>query len=211
MNSYTKAHSLQIIDKFEKKLVPKFSFFEKKDFLKNKFKFIKKIKKKFNTDIIIRSSAINEDSKKKSNAGFYDSYIVRKENFNNIEIKIIKLIEKFKNSKDQILIQEFVKNPEIAGVIFSKDKNTNSHYYDINYDESGKSDLVTSGKFNPTIKSLIVYKESKKIPKLFKQLINVTDNLEKLFNNDRLDIEFCIKKKKLFILQCRPLLGVTKK
>ena len=210
MNSQTKAISLQIIDKLNKKIVPKFFFFEKKDFLKNKKKLIEIIKKNFNCDIIIRSSALNEDNKTKSNAGFYDSFVVRKENFNDIEEKIIKLIKKFKNNKDQILIQKFIQNPEIAGVIFTKDKNTNSHYYDINYDKSGKSNLITSGKFNPTIESLIIYKKSKKIPKTFKKLIDITKNLEKLFNNDRLDIEFCIKNKKLFILQCRPLLGVTK-
>ena len=211
MNSLTKANALQIINKFDKKLVPKLIFFKKKDFLKDKKKFIKRIKNSFNCDIIIRSSALNEDNKVKSNAGFYDSFVIRQKNFKNIELKIIRLIKKFKNNNDQILIQKFIQNPEIAGVIFTKDKNTNSHYFDINYDNSGKSNLVTSGGFNPTLKSLIIYKDAKKIPKLFKQLINVTKNLEKLFNNDRLDIEFCIKNKKLFILQCRPLTGTTKK
>ena len=211
MNSVTKANALQIINKLDKTLVPKLIFFKKKDFLKDKKKFIKRVKNNFNCDIIIRSSALNEDNKTKSNAGFYDSFVIRKKNFKNIEFKIIRLIEKFKNNKDEILIQKFIQNPEIAGVIFTKDKNTNSHYYDINYDKSGKSDLVTSGRFNPTLKSLIIYKDAKKIPQLFKKLINVTRNLEKLFNNDRLDIEFCIKNKKLFILQCRPLPGTTKK
>lgn len=210
MKSHTKANSLKIINKSDKKLVPKFLFFEKNYFLKNKIKVIKIIKKNFNSDIIIRSSAINEDSKIKSNAGFYDSYIVKRENFNDIEYKIKEIIKKFKSNKDQILIQKFIQNPQVAGVIFTKDKTTNSHYYDINYDESGKSDLITSGKFNPTIKSLIILKGSKKIPKLFNKLIEVAIKLEKLFQNDRLDIEFCIKNKKLFILQCRPLLGTTK-
>ena len=211
MNLVTKANALQIINKLDKTLVPKLIFFKKKDFLKDKKKFIKRVKNNFNCDIIIRSSALNEDNKTKSNAGFYDSFVIRKKNFKNIELKIIRLIEKFKNNKDEILIQKFIQNPEIAGVIFTKDKNTNSHYYDINYDKSGKSDLVTSGRFNPTLKSLIIYKDAKKIPQLFKKLINVTRNLEKLFNNDRLDIEFCIKNKKLFILQCRPLPGTAKK
>ena len=172
MNSVTKARALQIINKLDKTLVPKLIFFKKKDFLKDKKKFIKRVKNNFNCDIIIRSSALNEDNKTKSNAGFYDSFVIRKKNFKNIEFKIIRLIEKFKNNKDEILIQKFIQNPEIAGVIFTKDKNTNSHYYDINYDKSGKSDLVTSGRFNPTLKSLIIYKDAKKIPQLFKKLLN---------------------------------------
>ena len=209
--SFTKANSLKIIHKHNKRLVPNFFYFEKKYFLKNKSRLIEKIKKKFNSDIILRSSAINEDSNKKSNAGFYDSYILNKKNFYQLEDKITKLIKKFKNSNDQILVQKFIKDPQIAGVIFTKDKTTNSHYFDINYDSSGKSNLITSGKYNPTIKSLTIYKNSKNIPLRFKQLINVTSKLEKIFKNNRLDIEFCIKNNRVYILQCRPLLGTKKK
>ncbi len=211
MISSTKANSLKIINKYNKKLVPIFFYFEKKTFLKNKSRIIKEIKFKFDTDIIIRSSAVNEDSQRKSNAGFYDSHIIFKKNFHQIEDKIIKLIKKFKNDNDQILIQKFIKDPQIAGVIFTKDKTSNSHYFDINYDSSGKSNLITSGKYNPTIKSLTIYKNSKNIPVNFKKLISVTTKLEKIFKNDRLDIEFCIKNKRIYILQCRPLLGSKKK
>ena len=211
MMSYTKASSLKIINKHYRSLVPNFFYFEKKYFLKNKLRIIKKIKKKFNSDIIIRSSAINEDSSKKSNAGFYDSHIISKKNFYQIGDKITKLIKKFKKKNDQILVQKFIKDPQIAGVIFTKDKTTNSHYFDINYDSSGKSNLITSGKYNPTIKSLTIYKNSKNIPVRFKKLINVTSKLEKIFKNDRLDIEFCIKNNRIYILQCRPLLGTKKK
>ena len=65
MMFFTKANSLKIINKHNKRLVPSFFYFEKKYFLKNRAKLIEKIKKKFNSDIIIRSSAINEDNKKK--------------------------------------------------------------------------------------------------------------------------------------------------
>ncbi len=211
MMSFTKANSLKIITRYKKTLVPEFYYFEKNYFLKNKSRVIKKIKKRFDTDIIIRSSAVNEDSQKKSNAGFYDSHVIYKKNFHQIEVKIIKLIKKFKKNNDQILVQKFIRDPQIAGVIFTKDKTSNSHYFDINYDSSGKSNLITSGKYNPTIKSLTIYKNSKNIPIKFKKLISVTSNLEKIFKNDRLDIEFCIKNNRIYILQCRPLLGSKKK
>ena len=122
MMSFTKANSLKIITKYKKTLVPEFYYFEKNYFLKNKSRVIKKIKKRFDTDIIIRSSAVNEDSQKKSNAGFYDSHVIYKKNFHQIEVKIIKLIRKFKKNNDQILVQKFIRDPQIAGVIFTKDK-----------------------------------------------------------------------------------------
>ena len=45
MISSTKANSLKLINKYNKRLVPSFFYFEKKFFLKNKLKLIKKIKK----------------------------------------------------------------------------------------------------------------------------------------------------------------------
>ncbi len=207
MSRLTKAKSLKIINLFNENIVPKFIYFDKTTYLNNKKKCLNKILKNFNNDIIIRSSAINEDTNLKSNAGFYDSYLVKKKNFKNIEKFINKIIVKFKNDKDQILVQKFIKKPDIAGVIFTKDKTTNSHYFDINYDTSKRSHLITSGKFNPTIKSLIIFKYTTYVPKKFKKLLKIIIDLEKIFNNDRLDIEFCIKNKKVYILQCRPLLG----
>jgi phosphoenolpyruvate synthase/pyruvate phosphate dikinase len=65
----------------------------------------------------------------------------------------------FKNSKDQILIQELIKNVDISGVIFNNDPQTGFPYYIINYDETGRTDLITSGIKNPKIKTLIVYKK----------------------------------------------------
>ncbi len=211
MNIYTKATSLELIQKNNINVVPKFLYFKKNFFLKNKDNCVKKIKKEFNCDIIIRSSALNEDSKKKSNAGYYDSHIIKKKDFIKIKSKIDHIIVKFKNDSDQILIQKFITKPDIAGVVFTKDKTTNSHYYEISYDNSGKSNLITSGKYNPTIKSLTIFKKSKFIPTRFKKLIKTIKELEKIFCNDRLDVEFCIKKNKLSILQCRPLLGYKKK
>lgn len=211
MINHTKASSLKIIDIFNKNLVPKFFYFKKKTFLNSKSKIIKKIKLNFKTDIIIRSSAKNEDSNFSSNAGHYDSFIVRKKNFFDLEKKIFILINKFKNKNDEIIIQKFIDKPDIAGVLFTKDKDTNSNYYNLSYDNSKKTYLITSGINNPTIKSVTIYKNTKLLPKNFKKLIQTSLSLEKLFKNDRLDIEFNIKNNKLHILQCRPLLGVKKK
>jgi len=211
MINHTKANSLKIINTFNKKLVPKFIYFKKQNFTNNKSKVVEKIKSEFNSDIIIRSSAKNEDSHLSSNAGHYDSFIVKKKNFCEIEKIISSLIKKFKNKNDEILVQKFIDKPDITGVLFTKDKDTNSNYYNLSYDKSKKTYLITSGINNPTIKSVTIYKHTKLLPIKFKKLIQTSLDFEKLFKNDRLDIEFIIKKNRLYILQCRPLLGIKKK
>ncbi len=191
--------------------IPNYIFFTKENFEKNKKFYLKKINRIFKTDIIIRSSSLDEDTHKSSNAGRYDSIVIKRKKFNILENSIFNVIQKFKNKDDQILVQSFVDKPDISGVIFTKDINTNSDYYQIEYDISKRSDLVTSGKKNPSLKTLIIFKGTKKIPIIFRKLIYICKYLENFFNNERLDIEFCIKKNKVFILQCRPLLGITKK
>ena len=76
-----------------------------------------------------------------------------------IESEIMKRALMSTPQKDTKL--SLIKNPDISGVIFTKDKTTNSHYYEINYDTSKKTDLITSGKYNPSIKSLTIYKKNK--------------------------------------------------
>ena len=205
---FSKANSLKYIQQnLGYKIIPNFVFFTKQDYTKKKKYLLAKIKKNFKEKIIVRSSALNEDTNKTSSAGQYDSFYINKITNYNLDAKINKVIEKFKNINDQIIVQRFITNPEISGVVFTKDINTNSDYYQIEYDTSKRTDLVTSGNYNPSLKSLIIFKQSQKIPTKFIKLIKTCKLLENLFLNSRLDIEFCIKDNKLFILQCRPLLG----
>ena len=79
--SLTKAQTLVFIKKkIKNKIIPKFFFFTKKDYLNNPNFFLKKITKNFKKNIIIRSSAKDEDTKNSSNAGKYDSYIIKEIN-----------------------------------------------------------------------------------------------------------------------------------
>jgi phosphohistidine swiveling domain-containing protein len=209
----TKSESLELIQKKIKNsnIVPKFIYFTKKNYLLNKNYYLKKIKRLFKKRIIIRSSALNEDTNKTSNAGKYDSFIVDKISIKKVDQFIKKICKKYKKSKDQVLIQELIYKPDLSGVLFTKDKKTNSNYYEISYDSSKRTDLVTSGKYNDSLKLLIIRKSSKKVPNKFKKLVTITNKLENLFDNERLDIEFCIKNNQVFILQCRPLLGINNK
>ena len=173
---------------------------------KNKSLLIKKIIKKFNNQqIIIRSSAIDEDLENSSNAGRYDSFVVNSSNIKDLNNGILKVLKKLKSNNDEIIFQKYLSKPDISGVIFTKDINTNAPYYVINFDRSGKTDLVTSGKKNLSQQTLNILRNYKLIPAEFVKLINVVKKIEQVFKKDRLDIEFAIKKNKVYIFQVRNL------
>ena len=204
----TKAETLKFLSK---KLgtqvnIPDFFYLSVKELNQDFKSFAKKINQNFKkNEIIIRSSSINEDLSSMSNAGKYDSIIVKNINQQNLKKAITKITKKFESEKDQIIIQKFISKPQISGVIFTRDMNNNAPYYIINYDSSGKTNLVTSGKKNSSIKEAIYYKGKKDIPKKFSKLISLVKKIEIILNNDRLDIEFAIKANKTYLFQCRPL------
>ena len=204
----TKAESLEFLKKNFKKnfIVPKFIYFDLNYFKKNNDKVIDKIQNIFkNQKIIIRSSSKDEDNFNKSNAGKYLSVITttkKKDLINSINY----VTTKFSNNKDQILFQLYIKDPDLSGVIFTKDPKNGSEYYIINYDKSNKTDLITSGKKNDNMKTEVIFKDKINLSKNFYKTLKIIKLIEKKYKNDSLDIEFCIKNKKLILFQCRNLI-----
>ena len=204
-----KAYNLKILKKFinnKNIIIPDFYSFSLNEYLIKKNKIITKISRQIKkNNLILRSSSVDEDGKAISNAGRYNSKIIKQ----NSSLEIIKkylddFIEQFKTKQDIIIVQNFINNVDLSGVIFTKDNNTNAPYFLINYDDSGKTDLVTSGRKSENHKQLIVYKNLKTKNK-FSKLIELSKYLEKKIKNDRLDIEFSIKGNKLYIFQIRYL------
>ena len=89
MKNYTKAEALKYLNskltKDKKVIVPKFIFFEKDNYLNNKKNIIQKIIRKFSKNIILRSSAKEEDGLSSSLAGKYNSFKILKPNVKNLE------------------------------------------------------------------------------------------------------------------------------
>lgn len=182
--------------------------FNVKDYLKNQEKILKNIKKKFNDRIVIRSSSANEDQKKFSNAGKYDSVL----NINVKEIKdvkkgiklVINSFEKKNINKNKIFIQKHLKNVEYSGVLTTCDiSNYYSPYYIINFSKGRKTNLITGGISSGN--TICIYKY-KKIKNKFSKLIKLAKELENIFKNNYLDIEFAVSKsKKVYLFQVRPI------
>ena len=68
-------------------------FFTKKEWTEEKDKICEYIKKNFSSLIVVRSSALNEDTLKKSSAGTYNSYL----NIKNEKKILLKMLIMFLN------------------------------------------------------------------------------------------------------------------
>ena len=208
-----KAKNLKLLSKYLNKsngTVPKFYVVKCSDYLKNKKKTLHIISKKFkkNIKLILRSASNFEDTKNYSNAGKFSSKL-SKNNINHLEKKMDGLCNSL-SKKDQIIVQIFIDRPEYSGVIFTRDINDNSPYYTLNIDYSNRTDLVTSGRKNISMKTYIIHRSLKYLNKKFSKLIKTIKEIEKIFQNEKIDIEFAYKNRKIMIFQCRKLYNIQK-
>ena len=96
-----------------------------------------------------------------------------------------------------------VKNIKLSGVVLTRDLNTFSPYYVVNFHEGSDSTLVTSGRKNKIVLNIFLIKY--KINKKFNRLIKEVTKIKEIFKSE-IDVEFCINKSgKVFILQTRKL------
>jgi hypothetical protein len=211
----SKSNVLQFLKtKIKKAKIEKLYVFTINNWKENESKIINEISKSFNQNIVIRSSAIGEDSVESSEAGKFESFLnINPKSKKAIKEKIEKVIESYKkgenyNKENQILIQNQSKNIITSGVIFSRTANNGSPYYVINYEDGGSTIGVTQGSINNLIK---IFRNSNEeiIPKKWRLLINAVKELELIFDSSSLDIEFGINKsKKIIIFQVRPITSI---
>lgn len=159
-------------------------------------------------EVIVRSSAINEDTQEHSQAGKYESigHVCGKQNFLDAVRAVIDSYDDG-NEANQVLVQPMLQDVKICGVAFTLDPNSLGNYYVINYDESGSTSAITSGNSHSN-KLLYVFKgkETAKTWNEMDRLCAALRELEALFAQNNLDVEFAITKDKtLYILQVRTL------
>jgi phosphohistidine swiveling domain-containing protein len=190
--------------------------------------FFKKLKIK---KVILRSSFAVEDSKKKSYAGIFSSYVLENvEDSRSLELQIKNIwksiaserVLKYSKLKDDtflkrgisVIIQQFIE-PKLAGVALGVH---NDFYSEIGFDSNDK---VTSGKGYDI--NFYFYKEKKAVcplicssasrsTKIYLKLINNLNEFltkaPKYLNCDKkLDVEFVYNNEKLYIVQVRPLIS----
>jgi phosphoenolpyruvate synthase/pyruvate phosphate dikinase len=207
MNNFTKAESLFLLKKkkFNYIKIPIFFYFTKKAFILDKNSILNKIKNSFKKKIIIRSSSKFEDQKLQTNAGKYKSFIIKSYDLEKVHLKIREILKDFNNINDQIIIQEYIDNVDLYGVLFTRDLNTGAPYYVFNYDRSGFTNKITSGQYDKSSKTLIIYRNKGNRNSEFDNFISDIKRIEKIFKSTFLDIEFCKKNNQWYLFQCRYL------
>lgn len=211
----TKAETLNTLKlKVKKSKILEQYTFTVDDYTKNKDEVINDIKNKLQSKLlVVRSSALNEDTHNSSMAGNYESILKVPINKDSILSQAIeKVIESYtkgkqgQDSKNQILVQPYLENVLMSGVLFSKNLQTSSPYYTVNYDESDDTESVTSGN-GSELNTFVCYKKFKSeiLDKRLKKLINAVIELESITKFDAIDVEFAFTKNELFILQVRPI------
>lgn len=159
--------------------------------------------------LIIRSSAKNEDSLDYSCAGKFKTVSgVPKDKKDKIIDSINEVIVSYdSDDNNEILIQPMLSDIKMSGVVFTADIDTLAPYYIINYNEGDSADTVTKGRGGIT-RTYVYFKESpfQILDSYLLKLYIVCKELEKIFANPYLDIEFAFDKRDdLHIFQCRPL------
>ncbi len=179
----SKANSLKILQKkIKNSKIEKIFDFTVKDWLEKEEKILKEISNTFkNSCVIVRSSALGEDSFESAQAGTYQSIL-------NVESKNKK---KIKNA-----INLVIRSYEQKG-------------YVINFEEGEFTTTVTQGLSNQVVK-IFRNISAKNLPEKWRLLIKSIREIESILRSSSLDIEFAItKKKKILIFQVRPITSIT--
>lgn len=216
----TKAETLKRLSTVLKKFIilPQVCF-TVDDWEKKLDECIKRIYREFAqeyTKVIIRSSVRGEDSEAESCAGRFKSIgdvdLDNHEKLIQAVEEVIRSYQEYDFRNNQILVQPFLEDVIISGVIFTRDLDTLSPYYLVNYDEiSKRSDSVTSGCFG-NLRTLVKFHEFPTGDERFIDLFKAIKELERCLECDSLDIEFAIDSwKNIYLLQVRPIVHSARK
>ena len=171
-------------------------------------KLLKDMTGRFSYPLIVRSSAETEDTDAASNAGAFLSGGNIK-TAGALEQAVEDVIASYDHHSpfDQVLVQPFLQNVQMAGVALTRDPSSGGHYIIINYDESGSTAAITGGHAAEA-KTYVCSKCGKAtIPAPMDKVVALARELEGLMDSDSLDIEFAITGDgTLYLFQVRPLI-----
>lgn len=161
--------------------------------------------------VVVRSSFAGEDSVTSSMAGTFRSILgVNPKDPHSLTLAIDEVVSSYpaKAGVQQFFVQQQLTGVRISGVVFSRDLDTLAPYYVISYDDSsGLTTTVTAGS-SGEVHTVVCYRGY--VPKVtiswLSQLLEAVCELERLFENDSIDVEFAVcMDGTIVILQVRPI------
>lgn len=179
-----------------------------------KDKFLTLIRKKFGDEaLVVRSSALSEDSWSTSQAGVYTSLLnIPGGEAARVADAVDEVIRSYNDNdpSHQVLIQSMLTNIKISGVVLTRTLNHGAPYYTVNYDDlTSDSQAVTSGT-GKNLKTMIIHRGSfdfeKEMDSPVSYVIRSIKELENLVGHDSLDAEFAVTDDGVVhVLQLRPI------
>jgi choline kinase len=163
--------------------------------------------------LVVRSSAISEDTKNSSMAGNFKSILdVDASNKDLIRKAISEVIDSYlekeicEKEDNQVFVQPYLKNIDISGVAFTRDMETKAPYFVINFDQTTRrTDTVTSGG-GEKLRTYVVNKFMRTTGlQWLDHLLEALREIEAVAGNDFVDIEFAIRGSQTVLLQVRPI------
>ena len=206
----TKAETLAALrPRVQTAIVPDMTFFTLADWEADREQIVQQIGVQFGAaKLVIRSSALAEDSEDSSMAGQFESILSISAN---ASVDLSKAVDRVASSmsgnpRDQVLVQRMACDVSVSGVIMTYDVARGAPYYCIDYDdETGRTDVVTSGTGRH--KSLYVHRsandefvQSDRV----RQMLQLAQELEALTDCAAIDIEFGLDESgQMYLFQVR--------
>ena len=190
-NFTSKSDTLEYLSKniTKSKIEPLISF-TINDWKKNKSKILEKSCKKFKKQkVVVRSSALGEDTIETSNAGVFTSILNVIPSKNTLQKSIEHVIKSYNKKKhfnlnNQVIVQRQSTHIKTSGVIFTRIPDTGAPYYIINYEDGKNTDSVTKGLIGNSVK-ISRSTPMTKIPTKWRNLLYAIKEIESILKNNQ--------------------------
>ncbi|MBM3751983.1 MAG: adenylyltransferase/cytidyltransferase family protein, partial [Acidimicrobiia bacterium] len=161
--------------------------------------------------VVVRSSAINEDTYHRSQAGCFESRVNVPTTPRGLAAAIDAVVASYPakgngNPLNQVLVQPHTPHVRTSGVVFTREPRSGGAYYVINYDDrTGSTESVTSGVENQAL-DVAHQCPPARWPEAWRGLLEAVREVEAMIPGTPLDIEFAIDRRgAVVIFQVRPL------
>jgi choline kinase/phosphohistidine swiveling domain-containing protein len=159
--------------------------------------------------LIVRSSALLEDSWFESRAGRHDSVLDVARTEDALSRAVDKVFASYGSDEagNQVLVQEMLEGVALSGVVMTRHHALGAPYYVLNFDDTtARTDTVTGGG---DARSVFLHRGASlraDLPPQLASVLAVVQNIEHLVGHDSLDIEFAVTGAgRVHVLQVRPI------